>query len=105
MTLNMKNGCVISFRIKHLDTQTNLCKKYFNPESIKNNNGAVTMRFFCATQTEPTTSSINKWQRKGIEDLQNCAVMFLFFILIKLKVFCVKQIVTHKMVKFVRLYE
>ena len=50
-------------------------------------------------QTEPTTPSIKKVGRKGVEDLLNCALTFLFFISTKLKEFCVTQNETPKMVK------
>ena len=45
-----------------------------------------------------------KVQDKEIEDLINCAPMFLFFYSIKLKAFCVTQNETPKMAKNFLLY-
>ena len=58
------------------------------------------MRIFNAVQTEPKTLLIfKKGRHRGIEDLLKCAPMFLFFILMKLKAFCVTQNDTPKIVK------
>ena len=47
---------------------------------------------------------LKKLQRRVIEDLLNCALMFLFFILVKLKAFRVTQNETPKKEKIIRLY-
>ena len=50
----------ISTQIEDLDTWDNFCKNNLYPETIKNENGAVAMRFFCAMWIDATTLSIKK---------------------------------------------
>ena len=76
---DMNNGRAIFFQIRYLNTRANLCGEYFYLVSIKDDNRSVTMRL-------------------------NCAITFLFFILIGLEAFCVTQDRTPKMVKNVLLY-
>ena len=48
------------FQIKDLDIQSNYCKNIFYSATIKNDNGAIAMRNFCATRMEPTTPPTTK---------------------------------------------
>ena len=57
MKLKMNHRHTRFFQIKDHNTQANLCKNIFYPESIKNDNGAVAMRIFCATVITPKTAS------------------------------------------------
>ena len=59
MPLNMKTVASYFFRIEDLDTQANLCERYFYPESIRNDNGAVAMSFFLCD-----TNGTNKFTNK-----------------------------------------
>ena len=52
MTLNMNNGRSRFFQIQDHNTRANLCKNNCYSATIKNDNGAVAMRFFCETRTE-----------------------------------------------------
>ena len=63
---------------KELNTRANLCENIFLPAFIKNDNGAVAIRFFFAIQVKPETQSMKKVWQSWIEDLLKCIPMFLF---------------------------
>ena len=100
MTLYTKNGRGRLFWFKDLNTQVNLSEKYFYPESIKNDNGAVAMsNIFMQCRRSQQINQFKNWRRKDVEVLLNCALLFLFFILIKLREFRVVKNEIPKMVK------
>ena len=93
-------GTPYFYQIQDHNTQANLCRKYFLSSdhqkwiwSHRHEN------YFCTMRTETLTTSNKKGQHIWIEDLLNCATVFLFLISIKLKAFCVTQNKTPKMVK------
>ena len=53
----------------------------------------------CGANGSNNFINVEKGKHRGIEDVMNCALMFLFLISMKLKAFCVTQNETPKMVK------
>ena len=76
-----------------------ICVNFFNQHPSKMTIEPSQWEKNCAMRTEPTTPSIKKGRHMIIEDLLKCALMLLFFISIKLKVFRFTQNETPKMVK------
>ena len=70
----------------------------FYPATIKNDNGAVVTRiFFVQKKWKQQLHQSKERRHRGIEGLQKCSPIFLFFISIKLKAFHVTQNETPKM--------
>ena len=65
MTLNINNGRARFSQIQNRNTRANLCKRYFYPASIINDNGSVSMRNFFYN-ANGTNNSIKKFKKRNI---------------------------------------
>ena len=102
MTLNMNNGRVRFFRIQDINTQANLCKNSFYPESIKNDNETVATRKIVRCEKNQQLHQIKKMTMQLNIRLAKLCNYILFFVLIELQASSFTQNETPKMVKNVR---
>ena len=78
--LQIKIGAPGFFQIYDLMTRANLSKTFFSEITTKMTMKAVTMRNnFEQRKLRQHLHQLKKVRHKGIEDLMNCALIFLFF--------------------------